>query len=109
MSSEYPEMKVEKLYNFWGVPVMAKTLWKLWNLQALYYSIYNYTVDDLDFCDCDNAVGRYSSTPNLVVNYIEKKEDVVWSPGRASLDVWDDWLPVAIYPDGRNPDLLCFS
>lgn len=56
------------------------------NNHTLWNSMFNSAVDKLDLRHNYGGVGRYSSTEELLIDYLEKEENLAYSRECAALD-----------------------
>lgn len=69
---DYACMKVEKMYKFVMSMFRGEETMKSEKIRMLWNPLFNYAVDKLDQRDHDSYLGRYSSTEELLMEYIER-------------------------------------
>lgn len=96
MTMIYAGMKMDKLPELMMSTLLGEEGLKPEKICRLCNLNFNYVLDKLDLHDCDGGVRRYSSTMQLLANYLESNGNVTYTIARAEIYFWLGWLAAAL-------------
>lgn len=85
---KYPVMKVKNLHESSMSTLFAQESLKAETICPVWSPIFRYTVDKLDCLDRDSDLSHYNSTKELLLDYLEKDENVAYSRANAAMNLW---------------------
>lgn len=101
-------MKVEMLYKFVMSKFCGEEAVTAEKSRTLWSPFFKYVVHKADRRNPDDGVGRYNSTKECLMDYLERKENVTHSRDCTAMEVWLGWLALAFELEEGYPDQFVF-